>query len=68
MKHPDKDIDAVLKAAINSGWRAKILGSGHWRMLCPCGAHTASCGGTPSDWRTTRNLRSAFNKCPATRA
>jgi hypothetical protein len=55
-KHKDKAVQAQLVDMAKRGWRIQVLGNGHYRCLCPCGTHTAGMGGTPSDWRASKNF------------
>lgn len=35
LRHPDKDLDRVLRAAARQGWRVTRKG-GYFKMYCPC--------------------------------
>lgn len=56
-KHPDKDLEALLKEAENKGWRVTKGGNGHYKMYCPCYLKcmkTVAC--TPSTTNYLKNL------------
>ena len=54
-KHPDKDLEKVLKDAEAQGWRIKD--KNYFKMYCPCpGKHLKSVHLTPSDPNYLRNL------------
>lgn len=59
-RHPDKDLERVLREAEsqrNGPWRVD-RGKGYYRMWCPCPAkHKKTVRLTPSDPRYERNLR-----------
>jgi hypothetical protein len=55
-KHPIKELEAILKAAEERGWRVK-KGKGYYKMLCPCPRkHLKTVHLSPSDPNYERNL------------
>lgn len=54
-RHPDKDLEQVLRSLELCGWRVE-RGSRYYRAYCPCGTHKKTVHLTPSDPRYRRNL------------
>jgi len=55
-KHPDKDLEAVIREAEKKGWRTE-KGSAYFKMYCPCDKkHKKTVHLTPSDPNYRRNL------------
>lgn len=53
-KHPDKDLEAVLRSAEKQGW--KIEKRKYFKMKCPCGKHIKTVHMTPSNPKYCREL------------
>lgn len=57
-----QDLRAVVKAALKAGWTGKWTTSGHVMLRSPDGTFTYTAPGTPSDWRSTKNLSAAIKR------
>jgi hypothetical protein len=54
-RHPDKDLEAVLRSLERQGWRIE-RGQKYFKAYCPCGLHKKTVHLTPSGPRYLRNL------------
>lgn len=62
-RHPDKDLEYLLRLAEAHGWRV-TKGRRYFLTRCPCGAHMESVHLTPSDPNYCRNKLNKMAKCP----
>jgi hypothetical protein len=61
-RHPDKDIEAVLREAEAHGWRVE-RNKGYYKAKCPCGRHANwSIKLTPSNPNYAKNLAAWFQR------
>ncbi len=54
-KHPDKDLEALLRSLESAGWRVE-KGRKYFKGYCPCGDHKKTIHVTPSDPGYRRHL------------
>jgi hypothetical protein len=54
-KHPDKDLEALLRSLESAGWRIE-KGRKYFKGYCPCGDHKKTIHVTPSDPGYRRHL------------
>jgi hypothetical protein len=54
-KHPDKDLEAVLRSLESAGWRIEKSRK-YFKGYCPCGNHKKTVPLTPSDPDYRRHL------------
>lgn len=55
-KHPNKNLEKLLKQLEAAGWTATKEGK-YYKARCPCGIHQKTVKVTPSDPNYERNLR-----------
>ena len=55
-RHPNKDLEALLREAEAKGWRATKPRK-YFKVFCGCGQHQRTVHITPSDNDYERNLR-----------
>lgn len=60
-RHPDKEIEDVLRQAENHGWTFG-LGNGYWKGRCGCGTHLKSVAKTPSGGYYVNRLLQWFKR------
>ena len=64
-RHPEKDIEQVLRYAEGKGWLVRVGGSHAWgRMYCPANNPECRCGEfcITSIWSTPRSARNHANQ------
>lgn len=59
--HIHRDFRPLVRAARAAGWTVDNTARGHLRLTSPTGAVVVT-GGTPSDYRAPRHLRSRLRK------
>lgn len=58
-----REIKDLIRIALDQGWRVEQLRSGHWRFLpADTNVRAVVTGGTPSDPRAVKNLRSDLRR------
>lgn len=62
-KHPNKDIESVIRDAEEEGWEFS-KGKKYFRAACPCGGHLKWIHLTPSGSRYVTNLVAWFERQP----
>lgn len=55
-RHPNKNLEALLKEAERRVWGV-LKGGRYFKIRCPCGEHQRTVHITPSDPNYERNLR-----------
>ena len=56
------DLRALLAAARACGWEVTMTKKNHYKLTSPEGGAPVYSGGTPSDWRSNRNLRAHLRR------
>lgn len=54
-------MQAIFKQLKKQGWSVELRKCNHWRLTAPDGRVTYT-GGSPSDWRSVRNLRAKLRR------
>lgn len=57
-----RDIQRVIDAALEQGWRAVPAMTSHTRLLSPDGRTQVTAPATPSDWRSVQNTISQMRR------
>jgi hypothetical protein len=65
-RHPDKDLEELLRLAERQGWRV-TKGRGYFLARCPCGGCQESVHLTPSNPNYRKNKLNKMAKCPSWR-
>ena len=56
-KHPDKDIESLLRSLERQGWRVPPpTRTGYYKVFCPCKKHLKTVHISPDDRRYLQNL------------
>lgn len=64
-RHPDKDLEGVLKSAEDRGWIISKRPRGYYKMKCPCpDKHLKSVALTPSGAKYLMNLKHYLARLP----
>jgi hypothetical protein len=65
LRHPVKELEAVLREAESKDWRVTKAKTGYFKRWCPCPAkHRKTVHLTPSDPTYERHLRAWLNRLP----
>lgn len=58
----DREIAALAARALAAGWEIRRTASNHFAWRAPEGRALIVSAGTPSDWRSARNLRARLRR------
>jgi hypothetical protein len=63
-KHPNKDLEAIIRAAEDHGWTVEKNPRGYYWIKCPCKAHQRGVHITPSDPKYPLNVSKWLERKP----
>jgi predicted RNA binding protein YcfA (HicA-like mRNA interferase family) len=57
-----KPLRQIAKLAVDQGWRVETTKRNHIQFKAPDGIHIVTTSGTPSDWRSNKNLTAQLRR------